>query len=161
MILESSGVFHIRCHWKCDIVDTFTHHFYANGHGWTMGTSFPYIRRVKRQHSPQCKYIAFCLIYCPLHLLYSLHSTLLNTFYKVSIPACVLHHVLCNRLWALPQGIVVQHHGFRPSGLSMMTMTLGMLAMGITCPKGLLRLSRDVLRLLGSSDYCQQGFWVM
>ena len=37
----------IRCHWKCDIVDTFTHHFCANGHGGVIGTSFTYIREVE------------------------------------------------------------------------------------------------------------------
>jgi hypothetical protein len=70
--------------------------------------------------------------------LYSLQALLCSTpLTKVGIPACVLCHVLRNRLWALPQGVIVQHHGFRPLGLSMMMMTLGMLATGITCPKGL------------------------
>ena len=47
VILKSSGVFHIRRHWKHDIVDTFTHHFCAIGHGGTIGTSFPINRGVE------------------------------------------------------------------------------------------------------------------
>ena len=46
----------IRCHWKCDILDTFTHHFCANRHGWIIGTSFPYIRKIERRHSSPVQY---------------------------------------------------------------------------------------------------------
>ena len=46
----------IRCHWKCDILDTFTHHFCANRHGWIIGTSFPYIRKSERWHSSPVQY---------------------------------------------------------------------------------------------------------
>jgi hypothetical protein len=74
------------------------HHFYANGHGWTIGTSFPYIRRGEDDPSPQCKYIAFCLVYCLLYSHSTLYTLSLNTFYKVSTIACVLCHVLCNKI---------------------------------------------------------------
>src|ERR1700744_5184907 len=37
----------IRRHCKHDIVDTFTHHFCAYGHGGVIGTSFTYIREVE------------------------------------------------------------------------------------------------------------------
>ena len=50
------GCTYIRCHWKHDIVDTFTHHFCANGHGWIIGTSFPYIRKSERRHSSPVQY---------------------------------------------------------------------------------------------------------
>ena len=74
----------VRCHWKCDIVDTFTHHFCANGHGGTIGPSFPYIRRVWRRHSPQCNIIVLSLVYCWLY--FALHSTQRSTpLTKVSL----------------------------------------------------------------------------
>ena len=40
------GCSHVRHHGKRDIVDTFNYHICANGHGGTIGPSFPYIRRV-------------------------------------------------------------------------------------------------------------------
>ena len=46
----------IRCHWKRDIVDTFTHHFCTNRHGWIIGTSFLYIRKSERWHSSPVQY---------------------------------------------------------------------------------------------------------
>ena len=55
------GCPHVRHHWKCNIVDTFTHHFCTNGHGWTIETSFPYIRKSEWWHSP-VQYITFLLI---------------------------------------------------------------------------------------------------
>ena len=57
------GCTRIRRHWKRDIVDTLTHQFCANGHGWTIGTGFPYIRMSKRQYSTPVQYtcISSCL----------------------------------------------------------------------------------------------------
>ena len=50
------GCTRIRHHWKRDIVDTFTHNFCANRHGWIIGTSFPYIRKSERRHSSPVQY---------------------------------------------------------------------------------------------------------
>ena len=66
----------VRCHWKCNIVDTFTHHFCANRHGWTIGTSFPYIRKSERWYSSPVQYIAFPLILVGSTLLYKLYYQL-------------------------------------------------------------------------------------
>ena len=81
----------VRCHQKHNIVDTFTHHFCTYGHGWTIGTSFPYIRKSERQHSSSLQYIAFLLIlvgstFC------STSSIPTQTFYKVrdSLLCCML-----------------------------------------------------------------------
>ena len=64
----------IRRHWKCDIVDTFTHHFCANRHGWTIGTSFPYIRTSKRQYSTPVQYT--CISSCLSWLHFALQALL-------------------------------------------------------------------------------------
>ena len=66
------GCTRIRCHWKRDIVDTFTHHFCANGHGWTIGTSFPYIRTSKRQYSAPVQYT--CISSCLSWLYFALQA---------------------------------------------------------------------------------------
>ena len=54
------GCTRIRCHWKRNIVDTFTHHVCTIRHGWIIGTSFPYIRKSERRHSSpvQCTCIS-------------------------------------------------------------------------------------------------------
>ena len=85
------GCPHVRCHWKHNIVDTFTHHFCTNGHGWTIGTSFPYIRKSKRQHSSPVQYIAFLLILIGSTLC-STGSITTQTFYNVrdSLLCCML-----------------------------------------------------------------------
>ena len=64
----------VRYHWKCDIVDTFTHHFCANGHGWVIGTSQTYIRKSVKMTPSPVQYI------CAFHhlLLAILRSTLYN-----------------------------------------------------------------------------------
>ena len=64
----------IRRHWKRDIVDTFTHHFCTNGHGWTIGTGFPYIRTSKRQYSTPVQYT--CISSCLSWLYFALQALL-------------------------------------------------------------------------------------
>ena len=66
------GCTRIRCHWKRNIVDTFTHHFCANGHGWTIGTGFPYIRTSKRQYSTPVQYT--CISSCLSWLYFALQA---------------------------------------------------------------------------------------
>src|ERR1700744_2991644 len=56
----------IRRHCKRDIVDTFTHHFCAYGHGGVIGTSFTYIREVE-----------YTGVLQTLNSLHSIHLTLL------------------------------------------------------------------------------------
>ena len=81
----------VRHHWKCDIVDTFTHHICANRHGGTIGPSFPYIRRVWRRHSPQCNIIVLSLIYCWLYSLYTLpNAQHLFTRWALDLVCCTL-----------------------------------------------------------------------
>ena len=81
----------VRHHWKHNIVDTFTQHFCANGHGWTIGTSFPYIRKSERWHSSPVQYIAFPLVLVGYTLLYKLyyHSNL-STRWETSLHCCAL-----------------------------------------------------------------------
>ena len=69
------GCTRIRRHWKRDIVDTFTHHFCTNRHGWTIGTSFPYIRTSKRQYSTPVQYT--CISSCLSWLYFALQALLL------------------------------------------------------------------------------------
>ena len=85
------GCTRIRCHWKCDIVDTFTHHFCANGHGWIIGTSFPYIRKSERRHSSPVQYT--CISSCLSWLYFALQALLpLKPFtrWETSLLCCAL-----------------------------------------------------------------------
>ena len=66
------GCTRIRRHWKRNIVDTFTHHFCANGHGWTIGTGFSYIRTSKRQYSTPVQYT--CISSCLSWLYFALQA---------------------------------------------------------------------------------------
>ena len=86
------GCPHVRHHWKCNIVDTFTHHFCTNGHGWTIETSFPYIRKSEWWHSP-VQYITFLLILVGSTLC-STSSITTQTFYKVRDKPVLLHIML-------------------------------------------------------------------
>ena len=90
----------VRCHWKCNIVDTFTHHFCANRHGWTIGTSFPYIRKSERWYSSPVQYIAFPLILVGSTSLYFALQALLptQTFYKVTDRPALLLFMLHNSM---------------------------------------------------------------
>ena len=63
-------------------MDTFTHQFCANGHGWTIGTSFPYIRTSKRQYSTPVQYT--CISSCLSWLYFALQAlSLLKPYNKV------------------------------------------------------------------------------
>ena len=85
------GCPHVRHHWKCDIVDTFTHIFCANGHGWTIGTSFSYIRKSERQHSSPVQYIVFSLVLVGSTLFYKLYYQLKHfTRWETSLLCCTL-----------------------------------------------------------------------
>ena len=80
---------HVRHCWKHNIVDTFTHHICANGHGGAIGPSFPYKRRVWRWHSPQCNIIVLSLVYCWLYSLYTLHNAQhLSTRWALDLVGC-------------------------------------------------------------------------
>ena len=68
------GCTRIRRHWKRDIVDTFTHQFCTNRHGWIIGTGFPYIRTSKRQYSTPVQYT--CISSCLSWLYFALHALL-------------------------------------------------------------------------------------
>ena len=85
------GCTHIRHHWKRNIVDTFTHHFCTNRHGWTIGTSFPYIRKSERQHSSPVQYT--CISSCLSWLYFALQALLpLKPFtrWETSLLCCTL-----------------------------------------------------------------------
>jgi hypothetical protein len=84
-------------------VDTFTHHSYAQGHGGTIGTTFPYIRRGENPETLPAEYHLYSLVLYTLRLRLSTPSTK-----GESSVACVLRHVLRNRLWALPQRLAVR-----------------------------------------------------
>src|SRR6266702_4800487 len=84
---------------KRDIVDTFTHHFYANGHGWVIEYINPPMGRVVNIHPLRSS----SLVHTHINL-YS-RSLLLTT--KVRHISCMLRFMLRNRLWALLQGFVV------------------------------------------------------
>ena len=63
-------------------MDTFTHHFCANRHGWTIGTSFPYIRMSKRQYLTPVQYT--CISSCLSWLYFALQALLpLKPYTKV------------------------------------------------------------------------------
>src|ERR1700744_1551354 len=79
----------IRCHWKLDIVDTFTHHFCAIRHGGVIGTSFTYIREVE--------YTGV------LQTLNSLHSICLTLLPQSTQPTKVRPDVLYAPLYAAQQ----------------------------------------------------------
>ena len=85
----------VRRQWKRDIVDTFTHHFCANGHGGTIGTGFPYIRRVDRRTLAPVQYIVPSSLLHWQSLLYSLQPSS-QPFYKVSIRPSLLRDTLRN-----------------------------------------------------------------
>ena len=55
-------------------MDIFTHQFCANGHGWTIGTSFPYIRTSKRQYLTPVQYT--CISSCLSWLHFALQALL-------------------------------------------------------------------------------------
>ena len=98
----------IRRHWKRDIVDTFTHHFCANGHGWTIGTSFPYIRTSKRQYSTPVQYT--CISSCLSWLYFALQALLPLKPYTRWETTCIaalyaVQHLVC--LGYLPR---LRHH---------------------------------------------------
>ena len=77
-------------------MDTFTHHFCANGHGGTIGTGFPYIRRVDRRTLAPVQYIVLSSLLRWQSLLYSLQPSS-QPFYKVSIRPSLLRITLRNR----------------------------------------------------------------
>ena len=96
------GCPHVRCHWKHDIVDTFTHYFCTNRHGWIIGTSFPYIRKSERWHSSPVQYIAFPPIlvgytslyklyyYSNLYKVWASHSSLSKIATMIACLRCIL-----------------------------------------------------------------------
>ena len=96
----------VRCHWKHDIVDTFTHHICANRHGGTIGTGFPYIRQVDRRTFAPVQYIVLSSLLCWHTLLYSLQPSS-QPFYKVSIRPSLLHNMLCNIIIKVGAEVVV------------------------------------------------------
>ena len=115
-------------------MDTFTHHFCANGHGGTIGTGFPYIRRVDRRTLTPVQYIVLSSLLCWQSLLYSLQPSS-QPFYKVSIRPSLLCNTLRNRLWALHRDPChCSSRRAKSSGqCQMVTRTFpGMLAMGLT-----------------------------
>ena len=89
----------IRRHWKRNIVDTFTHHFCAIGHGGVIGTSFTYIREVEYTGVLQT------LILTTLYAWHSSPSQL--NLLRWDLTSCMLHYMLHNRLWALLPGLIV------------------------------------------------------
>ena len=76
-------------------MDTFTHQFCANGHGGTIGTGFPYIRRVDRRTLAPVQFIVLSTLLRWQSLLYSLQPSS-QPFYKVSIRPSLLHFMLRN-----------------------------------------------------------------
>ena len=94
------GCPHARCHWKHNIVDTFTHHFCTSRHGWT---SFLYIRESERQHSSSVQYIAFPLILVGTTSLYKLYHYSSQQKNKVRDKPALLCFMLCNNTDTQPQ----------------------------------------------------------
>src|SRR6266702_5723646 len=92
-------VSHIRSVRKRDIVDTFTHHFCVNGHGWVIEDINPPMGRVVNTHPLRSSSLVHT------HTMLYSQNLLLTT--KVRHISCMLHFMLCNRLWALLQGFAV------------------------------------------------------
>ena len=89
-------------------MDTFTHHICANGHGGTIGTGFPYIRRVDRRTLAPVQYIVLSSLLRWQSLLYSIQPSS-QPFYKVSIRPSLLRVTLHNRLLKIQRGAPPAH----------------------------------------------------